>query len=311
MISHETNSRSDIRSFNLRVIRNYLHQSVRYQAIESRLSGCKSSLWITYFNDYPDLESILVKLVIQESGKKELNNADVKYVLESYNKELFMQHLAEYGYLQKVPLKPTYLQQSMDLCGYSLDYEEDSESDYEDDPIEDYLIERITKYSTVHQLPDDEFVLDFNPNVEFERAVERIIELSPPEIIIYAPPHSGKTECIRLIQHICSSPSDEKLKAALSNVMDTDDIKQWSHHPRIVFTNISSILKFATKRAIAFLPDREEFNRRCEIRKLSPQPLWWTTAYENSREYAYTAFTNSFIELTLSYQFHKPRWKTR
>lgn len=128
-----------------------------------------------------------------------------------------------------------------------------------------------------------------------EKVISRLTE-SKPKLVVYAPPHSGKSTMIKWFnQRLCPScyergdVKDKHFHAAF----DTDDIDAWNRRPHIVFTNVPPALAFGEK-ALAFIPSHSVFDERCKKRGLDPQPGWYRDVLMHAKKVPH-CFTNEYI----------------
>lgn len=110
-------------------------------------------------------------------------------------------------------------------------------------------------------------------NTDFHASCGTVDRGSRFDILIYAPPHSGKTTFI-------NSGLDVKMFGinfgSSTLVMDTDNMFQWMNvTSRVTLTNMSHLLKQA-RYSIAIVPKEETFLKRCKMRGLDPQSDWYS-----------------------------------
>lgn len=134
-----------------------------------------------------------------------------------------------------------------------------------------------------------------------ESVVETWARNSQPEIIIYAPPHSGKSTTLRRVNTIFGCCPEHRF-------YDTDDILSWDHNPRRVFTNVPTILKYGAV-SFSFLPSKLEFFDRCGRRNLVPEQSWYDGARYHSLTYARTVLSDSYLDgIFSSHEFIRPTY---
>lgn len=125
-----------------------------------------------------------------------------------------------------------------------------------------------------------------------EDLVERVVATTEPELIVYAPPFSGKSTII------------EELRAKEIPVFDTDDVLTWKSKPKIIFTNIPSIVKYA-KNAYSFMPSRNEFEARCRARQLDYSSGWYDDALTWSQT-VNCCYSDRKLDLKSRFYFYHP-----
>lgn len=137
-----------------------------------------------------------------------------------------------------------------------------------------------------------------------ENAVERFLSSEDNvNVVIYAPPNSGKTTLV------------EQLESSFHSleVEDTDHIEDWKSVPSIIVTNDIRFLKHAG-RSIGILPSRSKFHERCKSRGLNPKPHWYTDV-ENGLRFAHRcriiesdSYLTDILELSSLSNHTKTSW---
>lgn len=111
--------------------------------------------------------------------------------------------------------------------------------------------------------------LDVKNEGVYERSLSLFEGLTVP-VVVYAPPHSGKTT---LLETVDQSKVD---------TLDTDDLPTWDHLPEVVVTNMPHLISRG-KISYAVVPTRTTFIDRCIKRGLAPVPKW----YNDMLKYSY------------------------
>lgn len=101
------------------------------------------------------------------------------------------------------------------------------------------------------------------------------------DILIYAPPHSGKSTLQNSSKDFIISGLDV---GPCNRFLDTDDIFDWKHTTsRVTITNMPHLIAKA-KYSVAIIPSEAEFIKRCEARKLVVQPGWYSGMVREATE---------------------------
>lgn len=108
---------------------------------------------------------------------------------------------------------------------------------------------------------------------------------SIPELIIYAPPHSGKTTFVKEVHDTwCKCP----LKRLSGNIdyiththylVDTDYCMFSDNN--IVITNRHELIKLG-RQSVSLVPSEIVFRERCEMRGIKPGPSWYEDLLRNT-----------------------------
>lgn len=250
-----TNSPDELVSFQTSKLQTFAHVKseftfIMYQYSLSRAYDCDSRLeWLLEHEQNPYLFSFLFKTYF----------ASVPPIFENYDRSSFIDFIRSIlpgeftSYIQdKGEVEPrgeTPLQSVRRLVSGNL--------------FTVLNLEKECERSNSSLECADEVVLEVMET--HEEVVEEWAKNAAIDVVIYAPPHSGKTtlaaEVNAEVQRITNS--------SRVVIHDTDDILNWTVQPKIVVTNVSSILKNA-RSAISFLPSSVEFERRCRLRGLTP-----------------------------------------
>lgn len=154
------------------------------------------------------------------------------------------------------------------------------------DPLE-YL--RVDEYGIDSVITkDDEYSLINNnlKEVGKEFSVEELCDALPDKsipLVIYAPPHSGKTSFAKTIPY----------------VWDTDNIRKWTTiSPTCVVTNVPSMVKKARK-SLMIIPDRDVFIERCKKRNLQPTNQWYDDVLDVSQHATVVEKSDQYVSEVL------------
>lgn len=116
-------------------------------------------------------------------------------------------------------------------------------------------------------------------------------------VVIYAPPCSGKTTFIT--EHL-----DPSVQAA-----DTDDVREWkSFHQGVIFTNRPDVILRA-KTSVAVIPTKATFEARCRHRGLIVGQSWYDDVLHYAKQATYVIYSDEFlpcIENSIIQRLRKP-----
>lgn len=106
-------------------------------------------------------------------------------------------------------------------------------------------------------------------------------------MLVYAPPHSGKTTRQSVPLHVAGDST--------SVFSDTDDLFTANWKPEFVtFTNMGNLLT-SSGFSIAILPSRDVFNARCRIRGLDPPDDWYDGSIRTALQADIAVFSDAYL----------------